>query len=67
VDAVSVANRGRLDVQCGLALRIVGNVADQRGHLHLFADGNLLIALFLPIEVEQERIAQSTVAVKVAA
>ena len=29
-----------MDVQCGLALRIVDDVTDQRGHLNLLADGN---------------------------
>jgi hypothetical protein len=47
-----------VDMQSGLALRIVGDVANQGSDFDLLADRNFLVVLLLPVEVEQDRIAQ---------
>jgi hypothetical protein len=36
----------------------LGNVADQRSDFDLFAHGNVLVVLFLPVEVHQDEVAE---------
>jgi hypothetical protein len=43
---------------CGLAFRIIGDVANQRSDLDLLAVRNLLVVLLLPVKVEQDRVAE---------
>jgi hypothetical protein len=45
-------------MQGGLALRIIGDVANQRSDLDLLADRNLQVDLLLPVKVEQDRVAE---------
>src|SRR5262245_19752646 len=47
-----------MNVQGGLALRIIGDVADERSDLDLLANRNLLVVFLLPIKIEQNRIAE---------
>jgi hypothetical protein len=42
-----------MDMQGGLALWIIGDVANQRSDLDLLADRNLLVVLLLPVKVER--------------
>jgi hypothetical protein len=46
-----------MNMQGGLALWIIGDVANQRSDLDLLADGNLLVVLLLPVKVEHDRVA----------
>jgi hypothetical protein len=47
-----------MNMQGGLALRIIGDVANQTSDLDLLADRNLQVVLLLPVKVEQDRVAE---------
>ena len=64
--AVAGANDD-MNMQSGLALRIIGDVANQRSDLDLLADRNLQVVLLLPVKVEQDASLRAPIAVKLAA